>query len=228
MKHFKKLILFLIILSFSYEEEQQYIPIDKYGKEKKNNFIESNIMFALDIREIKESIYLTYSSSVKINLNLIQYYWSKENYKNIHNLIVDSNIKSSCEGISRSEILGKVTYSIYCIVDKQNDSYNTLIIQVNRQNYYNDFEVSHTKYNTNKIMIIIFIIVFVLISLFIIIGIIYEKCYKRIYVQNYRFMDTNNNNENYTPYNNNQYNNFNSNSYTNSNQYFNYQGNTNH
>ena len=143
-------------------------------------------------------------------------------------MIVDSNIKSSCQGNSRSEILGKVTYSIYYIVDKQNNSYNTLIIQVNRQNDYNDFEVSHTKYNTNKIMIIIFIFVFVLIFLFVIIGVIYEKCYKRISLQNYRLMGTNNNNENHIHYNNNQYNNFNSNSNTNSNQYFNYQGNTNH
>ena len=74
MKYFKKLILLLIILSLSYDEEQQYIPIEKYGK--KNNFIESNIMFALDIRDIKESIYLKYSSLVKINQKLIQYYWS--------------------------------------------------------------------------------------------------------------------------------------------------------
>ena len=77
-------------------------------------------------------------------------------------------------------------------------------------------------------MIIIFIFVFVLIFLFVIIGVIYEKCYKRISLQNYRLMGTNNNNENHIHYNNNQYNNFNSNSNTNSNQYFNYQGNTNH
>ena len=96
-------------------------------------------------------------------------------------MIVDSNIKSSCEGISRSEILGKVTYSIYYIVDKQNNSYNTLIIQVNRQNDYNDYEVSHTKYNTNKIMYIIIVSIIGLIIIVIIIGIIYENCITKNY-----------------------------------------------
>lgn len=77
-EYFIKIILLLIIFSLSYKQESLYIPItNRLIWKKIDNFSTLNLKFGLDIKEINESIYLTYSS-YDINKSIIEYYCSKK------------------------------------------------------------------------------------------------------------------------------------------------------
>ena len=164
MKNFIKLILLLITFSFQYEDQQKYIPIDKYGDSKIHEFNKSNLIFTLDIRGMKKGdrIYLRYNPFSKSFLNSsVEYYWSKDNYKNVINITEKESTKNQCSG--------KITiidYYIYCYVDQKDDVYNTLIIFVSYQSNIHQIQISHNRFNNYTIFWTIVFVVFIFLILF--------------------------------------------------------------
>ena len=79
--------------------------------------------------------------------------------------------------ISEMEVLGEITYSIHCKVQKINSSYNTLIIDVNTENYKNVFlEISHSRFSHFTKVLVVNVIVFIIFLILTFIGLIqYSK-----------------------------------------------------
>ena len=236
MKYFLKLLILLILsFLFSFQEIVNILPVDKYGERKINDFSSKNIGFSLDIREIKnnDKINLQYSSSSSVDESTILYYWANEIYTSKNFTKIPAKKNHYCGGSSTSEdfMKGK-TYTKYCNIEKENN-YNTLIIIVNKQKSngfsYTNFQITHTKYDTSKIILIIVLCIFASIFIVIIIASIYICCRRinKIPSTTLAPITYNDNNQNYN-YNNNQYN-FNNNATPNYNQNnyqgYNYQGN---
>ena len=185
MKYY--IILILLLISLSLSNNVKYSPIKKFGEMKIDNFIDSFLIFALDISEMKnnEEIYLKYASSIKINSSLIQYAWKKEYYKNLTFInSTEFNYINNIKCVTRdSQIFNSTTYSIYCSINKTNNSNNTLMIYVKQIKFNNitdySFEIYHKKYNIIKIIHIIAIS----IAVFIISEILFGSCY---YYSRYR------------------------------------------
>ena len=132
----------------------------------------------MDIRNIKvnDFIYLDYLSSVILEIDPF-YYWSKDNYKNVSSYS-NYTTKHKCQVmISEMEVLGEITYSIHCKVQKINSSYNTLIIDVNTENYKNVFlEISHSRFSHFTKVLVVNVIVFIIFLILTFIGLIqYSK-----------------------------------------------------
>ena len=170
-------------LSISKGEQKVFIPIEKYGKKILANF-DSQVRFTLDISDIEEKkkIYLTYKSPNSMNDLSITYYWSKDNYYNIlSDNIIKNTFPSSCPEKREKTVQGKITVYKYCNIDKNNDSYNTLVIDLSKQSsesYYEYLEVEHTDGNplyadifTVTGLFIILIVVIIVIAIIICIAI---------------------------------------------------------
>jgi hypothetical protein len=177
-----KNILIYLHITILICENVQYIPIDKYQEYKIKKISKNSYKFSLDIRNIKvnDFIYLDYLSSVILEIDPF-YYWSKDNYKNVSSYS-NYTTKHKCQVmISEMEVLGEITYSIHCKVQKINSSYNTLIIDVNTENYKNVFlEISHSRFShVTKVLFIIGLIIGII--LFFVIYRIYQFLKKKKY-----------------------------------------------
>ena len=163
MRHFIILILYLTTLSISYGE---IIPIEKYGKKTIPSFT-SLIELSLDISNIKkgEIIYLTYTSPNSIKELFIKYFWTKDNYKStsLNNKISENSVQ--CPASSETNIGGRKTNSIYCSIEKKDDLYNTLVIDLFKDDstYFEYLQVQHTKDNPISGILTIVIIIIILI-----------------------------------------------------------------
>ena len=173
-----KNILIYLHITILICENVQYIPIDKYQEYKIKKISKNSYKFSLDIRNIKvnDFIYLDYLSSVILEIDPF-YYWSKDNYKNVSSYS-NYTTKHKCQVmISEMEVLGEITYSIHCKVQKINSSYNTLIIDVNTENYKNVFlEISHSRFSHFTKVLVVNVIVFIIFLILTFIGLIqYSK-----------------------------------------------------
>lgn len=165
-----KNILIYLHITILICENVKYIPIDKYQEYKIKKVSKKSYKFSLDIRNIKvnDFIYLDYLSSDILEIDPF-YYWSKDNYKNVSSYS-NYTTKHKCQDmISEMEVLGEITYSIHCKVQKINSSYNTLIIDVNTENYKNVFfEISHSRFShLTKVLLVnvIFFIIFLILTI---------------------------------------------------------------
>ncbi len=173
-----KNILIYLHITILICENVKYIPIDKYQEYKIKKISKNSYKFSLDIRNIKvnDFIYLDYLSSVILEIDPF-YYWSKDNYKNVSSYS-NYTTKHKCQVmISEMEVLGEITYSIHCKVQKINSSYNTLIIDVNTENYKNVFlEISHSRFSHFTKVLVVNVIVFIIFLILTFIGLIqYSK-----------------------------------------------------
>ena len=172
------LILLLITLSIQSQNEEKYIQIKKYGFHKINDFNTSIIKFTLDVSKIKPNVSLLYYSSMRIDQSLINYQWSKDDYKNIK-VIESENISYYCkENENYIYEKKKIMFSLSCDVEKKNNAYNTLIIIVKQKKfkYFKDFEIIHVSneiksFGKNIWIIIFYIIIIPLIIIGSVIGI---------------------------------------------------------
>lgn len=176
----KNLILILLLITFSIQsqDEEKYIQIKKYGFHKINDFNTSIIKFTLDVSKIKTNISLLYYSSMRVDESLINYQWSKDDYKNIK-VIESENISYYCkENENYIYEEKKIMFSLSCDVEKKNNAYNTLIIIVKQKKlkYFKDFEIVHVSneresFGKNIWIIIFYIIIIPLLIICSVIGI---------------------------------------------------------
>ena len=160
-------LIFSIVISFSFCEDYiKYLPVD-VDKETKLKINKGTYYFSLNVSHFKlnERIDVKLSCQHLFYFSEIQLFWSKDNYKNVINRGEKETFTSSDD--TKTEIMGKRTYSKSFFVDKKKNEYNSLLVIFDSKFNEAHFKIQFSKYKSTLKIIIITVIV---IGVFFLIG----------------------------------------------------------